>query len=274
MFQSTLNIDQNLQKLFESTNKSERFLFNETALSPLRPVSKDLVKQHIINPLTGKEYDGVILFGEFASIGILNNNNRYYSKENYIEYVELLKREVFSPKGVYGEYEHPKGYPVDGKNISHKILDLWYDETDDKVYGYVMLLNTPNGLIAQEVIKSGGQLGISARGGGAEIQKNDGTFDAKLKLLITYDLVYHPGFVTSVVSHALFENDQGKFGEKKQEKTQQQRDEATMQENESSQKKQIEDDLQKAVDDKDKETKKLNENNNALNSISKYLKRL
>lgn len=269
-------VSSKLQQLFESTqNKDDLFMVQQIATSPLRPVDPIHVKNHIMNPLTGEPYDGLVLFGEFAAIDVLNTNNRFYSKENYIDFVEYLKAEVFSPKGVYGEYEHPKGYPVDGKNVTHKILDLWYDETDNKVYGYVMLLNTAKAQPAWEIIKSGGQLGISARGGGSEVAQSDGTLKAMLSLLITFDLVYHPGFSTSLLSYQepkfLYESSDGTMKPKKlksqQSAKQVAEDEEKMQQT-NPQSKQKQKKLQNAVD------KQLNENSNSLSNAEKYIKRL
>lgn len=260
-----------LNKLFESTTIDDRFMYRETAISPLQPVTSEVLRSRYTNPYTGQPYEGMLLFGEFASIDTLNNNNRSYTAKNYIEYIEILRAECASPKGVYGEYEHPKGYAVDGKNLSHKVLDLWYDENQKKVFGYVVILNTPDGLKAQEVIKSGGLLGISARGGGSEVQNSDGTINAVLKLLVTFDLVYHPGFSTSLIGYEpkfLFENQKGQFTEK--QKSEDQKDQELMQQNEPSDKDDIEQNLQDAVDDRQQ---KLNESFtptiNFLNSMKK-----
>jgi hypothetical protein len=175
------------------------FIYNKIANNPLQPVTNEYIIKTIINPLTNKPYEGIILFGEFISFNVLNNNNRFYEADNYLEYLKILKQTANSAKGLYGELEHPKDYPINYNNISHKILDFWYEPTQNKVVGYVLLLNTPKGKIAQEVIMSGGQLGISARGGGSEIDQPDGTKKAIIKLLITFDLVNHPGFSDSIM---------------------------------------------------------------------------
>ena len=177
------------------------FMYLESSENPLVRVSNTKILSSIIDPTTGKPYDGIILEGEFASIDTLNNNNRIYTEDNYIGFIEILKKQIHSPKGVYGELEHPKGYATDSNNLSHKILDIWYDREKKKVFGIIMLLNTPKGQIAQEVIKSGGQLAVSARGGGSEIKNGDGSITAVLKLLITFDIVYHPGFGSSIVEY-------------------------------------------------------------------------
>lgn len=183
-----------------NTQTLKDFMYIETSASPLVRVDNHKILQSIIDPTTGEVYDGIILEGEFASIDVLNNNNRLYDEENYLGFIDLLKKQIHSPKGVYGCYEHPEGYATKGPDISHKILDIWYDADKKKVFGIVMLLNTTKGIEAQQIVKSGGQLAISARGGGSEIKNNDGTISAKLKLLITFDLVYHPGFNTAILN--------------------------------------------------------------------------
>lgn len=180
--------------------KDNNFLLFESAGSILNQVPEEQINKEIIDPTTGKPYKGMILQGVFACLEVLNNNNRIYTEEDYINQLEIFKRMVHSEKGVYGELEHPSGYAVDSKNISHRILDVWYDPRTKTVYGMVLLLNTENGRKAQEIIRSGGQLGISARAAGKEIKNPDGTFTAKLGLLVTYDLVYHPGFTDACLN--------------------------------------------------------------------------
>lgn len=170
----------------------------ENPLSIFESPLPEHVIGNMINPVTRQPYDGIVLCGEFASMDVLNNNFRYYDEENYIQFVEILKTIIYSPKGLYGELEHPQRYNIDSNLISHKIIDIWYDKQQKKVFGYVLLLNTEKGKIVQEVIKSGGLLGISARGGGKEIKNSDGTIKAVLEFIPTFDLVYHPGFSTAL----------------------------------------------------------------------------
>lgn len=176
------------------------FIYFESPQVPLKEVPYGDLKANIIDPTTGKPYKGIVLEGIFAQFSNTpNNNNRIYDIPEYLKLLEQLKKQVLSSKGVYGELEHPEKYSVDFNNISHKILDVWYDPATLCVMGRVLLINTPKGKIAQEVIKSGGQLAISARAAGAEIKQPDGTFKAVTRLLTTYDLVYHPGFSSAVL---------------------------------------------------------------------------
>lgn len=177
------------------------FLYFESPQIPLKEVPFGDLQANITDPTTGKPYKGIVLEGVFAQFSNEpNNNNRIYDIDEYLRLLEQFKKQVLSSKGVYGELEHPDRYSIDYKLVSHKIIDVWYVPESMTVMGRVLLIDTPNGKIAQEIVKSGGQLAISARAAGSEIKQSDGTFKAVTKLLTTYDLVYHPGFSTAVLN--------------------------------------------------------------------------
>lgn len=188
------------KELFESEKYQNAFIYIESSQVPLTEIPWGTLKQNIIDPTNGKPYKGIILEGCFADLSPkINNNKRIYDIPEYLKLLQILKQQIHSKKGVYGELEHPEGYAVDWNNVSHKILDVWYVEEEQKVYGRVLILNTEKGKIAQEIIRSGGCLAISARAAGAETKQPDGTSKAITKLLTTYDLVYHPGFSSAIL---------------------------------------------------------------------------
>ncbi len=186
------------------------FLYFDSPQIPLKEVPFGDLQANIIDPTTGKPYKGIVLEGVFAQFSDKpNNNKRIYDIDEYLKLLEVFKQQVLSKKGVYGELEHPDRYSVDYKCVSHKIIDVWYVPETMTVMGRVLLLNnTPNGKIAKEIVKSGGQLAISARAAGSEIEQPDGTFRAVTKLLTTYDLVYHPGFSTAVLEFKILNESQ------------------------------------------------------------------
>lgn len=203
--------------------KSRQYIYVESTQIPLTPVISELNESaNMINPATGQEYKGIILEGIFAELtSTPNNNKRVYDIPQYIELVDKLKQQIDSEKGVYGELEHPDKYSINFNNVSHKIIDIDYKQTSEglKVFGKVLLLDTPKGKIAQEIVKSGGCLAISARAAGEEIQQSDGTYKAITRLLTTYDLVYHPGFNSAVLKFKQLNESQKELqtaGEKKQ----------------------------------------------------------
>lgn len=202
--------------------KARPYIYVESTQIPLNVVSNLNESANMINPATGQEYKGIILEGIFAELTATpNNNKRVYDIPQYIELVDKLKQQIDSEKGVYGELEHPDKYSINFNNVSHKIIDINYQKTPEglKVFGKVLLLDTPKGKIAQEIVKSGGCLAISARAAGEEIQQSDGTYKAITRLLTTYDLVYHPGFSSAVLKFKQLNESQKVLqtaGEKKQ----------------------------------------------------------
>lgn len=181
---------------------AKKFLYIESNQIPLVKIDYKDAKRHLVDPTTGKSYKGIILEGVFADLSNeeANNNNRFYVIDKYLELLGKLRMQIHSPKGVYGELEHPSSYAVNYNNASHKLIDVWYDENTKKVMGQLILLNTEKGLKAQEIIKSGGQLSISARAAGEEDDLPNGHKKATVKLLTTYDIVYHPGFNAAVLN--------------------------------------------------------------------------
>lgn len=180
--------------------QNKDFLYFDSPQIPLKEVPFGDLQANITDPTTGKPYKGIVLEGVFAQFSDEpNNNKRIYDIDEYLKLLEVFKQQVMSKKGVYGELEHPDRYSINLNFVSHKIIDVWYVPETMTVMGRVLLLNTKQGKQAQEIVRSGGQLAISARAAGSEIKQPDGTFKAVTKLLTTYDLVYHPGFSTAVL---------------------------------------------------------------------------
>ena len=180
--------------------KNEKIIYIESPQIPLSEVPYEEVKSRLINPITGEKYKGVILEGIFADLNENpNRNNRIYDIPEYLKHLEDLKQRIHSDRGVYGECEHPSRYSVDFNEVSHKLLDVWYVPESKLVYGRLMLLNNAKGNHLRQVIESGGKLAVSARAAGETQEYPDGTVRAYVQLLVTYDIVYHPGFGNAVL---------------------------------------------------------------------------
>jgi len=135
--------------------------------------------------------------GRFQQVDVRNDNGRRYRKE-------LLQRELKNlnermSTGVPSSADHP----TDGKsrfgNVAAKIEEVTLEE-DGWVKGRMVMLNTAIGKDAQEIIRSGIQVNVSARGfgtlkpgrmpDGADVQDVQEDYS-----LVTYDLVLSdPGF--------------------------------------------------------------------------------
>lgn len=194
-------------------NKTRDFTLKEIHTNDiLKPVNPTTLVNAIINPFTNEIYDGLILSGCFAEMDVVNNNSRFYTEENYLPFIEDLKKRIISNNGIFGTLEHPSSYSTNAKDISHKLIDIWYDKKDKKVYGTILVLNTPKGLIIKEIYKSNSWMCISARGGGKEYTQPDGTIKSVLQLLVTFDVVTHPGFsnaeITKIINPDLLIKDE------------------------------------------------------------------
>ncbi len=146
-----------------------------------------------------KENDNYVLEGIFAEFGKKNNNNRIYTEENYLPFVEYLKPKI-KQKKLLGELDHPVGEnttQIRLEKASHIIEDLYYDKDNRVLRGRIRILDTPAGKIAKSLLDSGVPLSISSRAIG-EVDENTKT--AKIIHLITYDLVSQPGFESATLS--------------------------------------------------------------------------
>lgn len=130
--------------------------------------------------------------GIAAVIGVKNRNNRVYTEQNYLYWIDKLQPQIKAGK-LFGELEHPESDNINNNNISHKIEALWYEPKTKRVMITLLLLDTEKGKIAQSRIKAGGDICVSSRANGSVNQNGIATIDD----LITYDIVGTPGFAES-----------------------------------------------------------------------------
>lgn len=130
----------------------------------------------------------VHLEGTFGVCGVMNNNSRIYTKENYSEMIESLQDKIKS-HSLLGELEHSSSLSLKLDNVSHRIDALSIDE-DGVVHGEITLLDTPKGKIAKAIIEAGSPLYVSSKAVGTIDENNIVT----LTKLFGYDLVGSPGF--------------------------------------------------------------------------------
>lgn len=111
-----------------------------------------------------KEKNTMNIMAPWVKSDELNRNNRKYP-------LALLKREVAKVQGqissgaMIGTGDHPGSGRADIKSASHLINKMWLDKSG-KGYVEMKILGTERGKNIQEIVKSGGQLGLSSRGFG------------------------------------------------------------------------------------------------------------
>lgn len=136
------------------------------------------------------------LSGNFTQFDVENRNKRYYTAENFVPVMNRLLEKKKSLGVLYGEFDHPDVFDIAGKNVSHTIDSLVYNEANNCIDGTIKLLNTRLGRDAQAIVEDGEPIFVSSRAAG--VTNTNGV--VALKELFTYDIVLDPGFATSVMS--------------------------------------------------------------------------
>lgn len=139
----------------------------------------------------------VYLSGVFMQAEIKNRNGRVYKLHEMTDAVSSMRQQIADFGGVFGELDHPDTVTINMDRISHAIKDIYM--SGNNAIGKAQLLNTPMGLIAQELSKSGVRYGVSSRGAGVVTEGIVSGFN-----LITIDLVVQPS-APGAMPHTLSE---------------------------------------------------------------------
>jgi hypothetical protein len=150
-----------------------------------------LIETHLFEAKIKEESNGTLIVqGILQRSGAPNQNKRRYPKD-------VLKREcmkyeqLIRERRALGELDHPDSPVVNLKNVSHNIVDIWWE--GDDVMGKVEILSTPSGNILRELLKNNIRLGISSRGVGSVKEMSDGTVIVQEDFdLIAWDFVSNP----------------------------------------------------------------------------------
>lgn len=148
---------------------------------------KDVVTEDF-NGVTKKRK---ILKGVIQRAETLNQNGRIYPRA-------LLEREVRNyqkfivENRATGELDHPESSVVNFQKVSHIVRKAEFRQGSGEVYGEIELLDTPCGLIAQNLVEAGVALGISSRGVGNVKKQGEYQVVQDDFQLICWDLVSEP----------------------------------------------------------------------------------
>lgn len=138
---------------------------------------------------------------------IKNRNGRNYPIQEISAAVENAKTRINECNGIFGELDHPQTLTINSDRISHVITEMWMHGND--AYGKAKLLNTPMGLIGQELIRSGVKIGVSSRGAGNVNESGD----VQGFQFITYDIVVTPS-APNAYPGLMYESLDSKMGKK------------------------------------------------------------
>ncbi len=150
-----------------------------------------------------------ILEGLFAGpFGVENRNKRIYQADEYLKHLQYLRDDIKNGEALLGELDHPDDrFEVKMKDVSHRILDLWYDKESNTIQGKIELLNTPNGKLAQSLVDQGIPLHISSRAAGSVNSDKS----VSIQQIYTFDLVCKPGFAGAVLHRVNESEDSQKY---------------------------------------------------------------
>lgn len=126
------------------------------------------------------------LSGIFMQGDIKNRNGRVYPINEINSAVVIAQQRIKESNGIFGELDHPQSLQINLDRISHAITEMRMEGSN--AYGKAKLLNTPMGLIGQELVRSGVKIGVSSRGAG---NVNEGGNVAGFQF-VTVDIVAQP----------------------------------------------------------------------------------
>lgn len=153
------------------------------------------------NIITESKQSGkdVWIQGIFMQAEMKNRNGRNYPLNEMVNAVKQANMLIEENGGIFGELDHPQTITINMDRISHVITELYMDGTN--VIGKAKLLDTPMGLIAKELAKSGCRYGVSSRGAGTVNESGQVSGFG----LVTVDLVCTPS-ASSAVPNVIYES--------------------------------------------------------------------
>jgi hypothetical protein len=156
-----------------------------------------LIRESIENVkyLTEESEDGkkkLYIEGTFLVGDRVNRNNRMYKMDTLRNEVARYTEDYINTNRALGELGHPDTPTLNLERVSHKIVSL--SEDGNSFYGKALVLDTPYGQIAKNLIENGVSLGVSSRALGSVIQTKEGynLVQDDLKLATAADIVADP----------------------------------------------------------------------------------
>jgi hypothetical protein len=120
-----------------------------------------------------------------------NANKRIYPYDTLKSQVDKYIKGPIAENRALGELDHPETSVINLKNVSHNIVELWWDGKD--LYGKIEILPTPSGNILRELFKNNITVGISSRAMGSVTPIGEGIVTVEDDLdLICWDFVSTP----------------------------------------------------------------------------------
>ena len=111
-----------------------------------------------------------IVEGILATVEVKNGNGWFYPRSLWEREMDKYS-ELINENRAGGELDHPESQVVNLKNVSHNIIDVYWQ--GDDIMGKIEVLPTPSGNILKALLDSGIKVGVSSRGMGSLEQNGD-----------------------------------------------------------------------------------------------------
>jgi len=133
----------------------------------------------------------LIVQGVLQRANAYNQNGRTYPRPILQREGDKYFKTFVKERRAMGELDHPDSSVVNLSNVSHNIVEMWWE--GDDLCGKVEVLGTPSGNILKELFKANIKLGISSRGLGSIQEVGEGKVTVKEDFeLIAFDFVSNP----------------------------------------------------------------------------------
>ncbi len=121
-----------------------------------------------------------------------NKNRRQYKFETLLKESQRYNEQYIKTNRAYGELGHPNTPTINLDRVSHMIKVLRQEGND--FYGKALILETPMGMIARNLLDAGASLGVSTRGLGSVTPGPNGIdlVEDDFKLATAADIVADP----------------------------------------------------------------------------------
>jgi hypothetical protein len=133
----------------------------------------------------------MLVSGQVQACDKPNANHRIYPYDTLFTQVQKYIAGPIKENRALGELDHPESSVINLKNVSHNIVNLWWEGKD--LYGDIEILPTPSGNILRQLFENNITVGISSRAMGSVSPIGEGLVKVEDDLdLICWDFVSTP----------------------------------------------------------------------------------
>ena len=173
----------------------------------IRELQEEILSEAILDEATGKKrwtISGITLQSD-----VQNRNKRTYPKSVLDEAIKLHTDKFMTAGRALGELNHPDQNvsSINLDRVSHKFISVTEDGTDYITKAEV--LDTPTGMIVQNLLEGDVKLGISSRGLGNIKQQDNKAIVENFHLISLGDIVSDPSgpncFINGILESVEFQ---------------------------------------------------------------------